>query len=164
MEKNMITSVFNIESEAYQALSSFRRNPVSADYTIKNALIVKKHGETMNVLDGFQTSVYAKAQSTGWFIGMMLGIFSGFLGMLLFGSIGALIGVFFDNKALKQQNSLISAAVKDLPEDQTVLMILADETNTEAIAEKLTQFNTVTAHVSAEELLKKAEQKTVEQY
>ena len=93
--KNSMTVIFENEAEAYKALSDFRRDPLNGDYAIANAAVVKRNGESLSVMDGFEMPVGMNNSSKGWIIGMITGIFFGFYAMFMGACLGCLIGVFF---------------------------------------------------------------------
>lgn len=140
--KNIMTVIFENEAEAYKALSEFRRDPINGDYVISNAAVVKKNGETLSVLDGFETPAGIGSASKGWIIGMITGIFFGFYAMFMGACIGSLIGTFFDRKVIRNNSEVIRNAAKKLEDDKTALLILADEKTAGMIDARLAHYET----------------------
>ncbi|MDO4416280.1 MAG: hypothetical protein Q4C20_14510, partial [Erysipelotrichaceae bacterium] len=120
--KNMVSVIFENEAEAYKALSEFRRDPLNGDYAISNAAVVRRNGEALSVLDGFEMPVGMNNSSKGWIIGMITGIFFGFYAMLMGACLGSLIGVFFDHKVLNRNSGYMQEASKQLEDDRTALL------------------------------------------
>lgn len=139
--KNTLTVIFENEAEAYQALSGFRRDPLNGDYVISNAAVVRKSGESLSVLDGFELPVGMNNSSKGWIIGMITGIFFGFYAMLMGACLGSLIGVFFDHKVLNRNSSYMQNAAKELEDNRTALILLAEEKTAGAIDERLAKYH-----------------------
>ena len=59
MKENLILTNYKVESEAYQALSDLKREMSNANYTISQAMIVKKENGKPAVMDGFVSSAAA---------------------------------------------------------------------------------------------------------
>jgi hypothetical protein len=49
MKENLILVNYKVESEAYQALSELKRETTNANYTISQAVIVKKENSFKNL-------------------------------------------------------------------------------------------------------------------
>ena len=95
--ESVISVVFKVESEAYQALTELRRQPVSERYIVSQAALVKKSGGRIVVEDAFDTGVETNNDTViGGLIGGLVGILGGPLGMLMTGSVGALTGSIID--------------------------------------------------------------------
>ena len=93
MEK-IISAIFKVESEGYQAITELKRAPITNDYTVSQAVLVKKENGAIRALDTFDTGLETSNDTaTGSLIGSLLGILGGPLGVLLGGSIGILAGV-----------------------------------------------------------------------
>ena len=91
--ESVVSVVFNVESEAYQALSELKRDTANANYTISQAVIVKRENGQLNTMDGFINGKDANDDTvTGSLIGGLVGILGGPIGILLGGSVGMLIG------------------------------------------------------------------------
>jgi uncharacterized membrane protein len=140
--KNSMTVIFENEAEAYKALSDFRRDPLNGDYAIANAAVVKRNGESLSVMDGFEMPVGMNNSSKGWIIGMITGIFFGFYAMFMGACLGCLIGVFFDHKELKKNSGYMQEASKQLPEDTTALVMVVNEKTAGMIDARLAHYET----------------------
>ena len=140
--KNMVSVIFENEAEAYKALSEFRRDPLNGDYAISNAAVVRRNGEALSVLDGFEMPVGMNNSSKGWIIGMITGIFFGFYAMLMGACLGSLIGVFFDHKVLNRNSGYMQDASKQLEDDRTALLLLVNEKTAGMIDARLAHYET----------------------
>lgn len=159
MTRKIVISQFETESEAYQALSQFRRSPLSEDYSIRRAAIVRKSGDTLNIADGFSIADRSAGHMwTGWMIGLIAGMFFGFGIMLICGMAGSLIGMHMDSQKLKKESRLLQAAAADLADDRTAVLMLVNEVNEEAVNDRLARFDTDIRRINADELQAELEQ------
>ena len=55
-KENLVLANYKVESEAYQALSELKRDSANANYTVSQAMIVKRENGERDALDGFITS------------------------------------------------------------------------------------------------------------
>ena len=53
--ENIVTVIFKVESQAYQALSELKRNLINGNYTIYQVGLVKKVNDKIIVIDGVDT-------------------------------------------------------------------------------------------------------------
>ena len=91
MKENLILANYKVESEAYQALSELKRDTANANYTISQAVIVKKENDKLTIMDGFVNGLASGDDTwTGSLIGSLVGVLGGPLGVLLGGSMGML--------------------------------------------------------------------------
>ena len=51
MNENLVLVNYKVESEAYQALSELKRDSSNANYTISQAVIVKRDNGHLNTMD-----------------------------------------------------------------------------------------------------------------
>lgn len=174
----IITAVFEVESEAYQALSDLRTHSVTNDYVISQAALVKKENGTIVTKDYFDTGVdTANDTGLGGLLGATLGIVGGPIGMLLGGAYGTMIGGIVDASDADDNASLFEKISEQLVDNEVALLILAQEYEPGSIARKLSAYKTniVTddaAEIAAEvekaqelqrEMAKEAKKKTREE-
>ena len=57
MKESVITVNFDVESEAYQALSEIKRHPDGSGYFVSAASLIKKENGHIVLKDGFDTGV-----------------------------------------------------------------------------------------------------------
>lgn len=151
MEKNVIVTLFNVESEGYQALSELKQAPGTDTYLVAAAALVKKENGKVEVVDAFDTGVKTTDDAvTGGLVGMAAGILAGPLGMLLGASYGALVGMTLDSVDVQQGLSMLERVSSKLDDGMFALIALADETAPDALDEKLSAFDTVIARFDAD--------------
>ena len=93
MNQNVLLTLFPVSSEAYQAFNELKVYRQTAETIIAQAVLIKKQNGVITMVDAFDASEKINSgMLTGGLIGGLLGIIGGPLGMLLVGSLGALIG------------------------------------------------------------------------
>ena len=125
------------------------RNILSEDYAVTAAAVVRRNGDTLSISDGFNLDSRASGHMYGWIIGLFLGMFFSFTAMLICGLTGSLIGTYLDHRRLKNSSALLQSAAQELPEGRTALIMLADETNEEAVNDRLAKFDVSVDRIDA---------------
>ena len=111
MSENILIVNYKVESEAYQALSQLKRDTANSNYTISQAVIVKKVNGKLEAQDGFNADLSAGDDAwTGSLVGSLIGILGGPIGILLGGSVGMMIGGAVDASDAAKNASLIEKA------------------------------------------------------
>ena len=158
MKENVILVNYNVESEAYQALSQLKRETSNANYTISQAAVLKKENGTLNIMDGFVNGA-AMGDDTwkGSLIGSLVGILGGPLGVLLGGSMGMLIGGAVDANDMADNASLLEKAGDSISNGETAIILLAQEEYETALTAKLNNFEVKITRFDAAELAAEVE-------
>lgn len=139
--ENIVIVPFEVESEAYQALTELRKAPLTEQYLISQALLVKNTDGKLNTIDGFDTGVQTHDDARfGGLIGTLLGVAGGPLGMVLMGGYGALIGSAVDWSDAATNASLMEHVLTCVTEDQTVLIGVVEEKDTAGFDQALGKF------------------------
>ena len=150
MQQNVIVAVFNKESEGFQALTELKNDFQGDGWIITEAALVKKEGEALKPLDGFDTGVVTTDDAfRGGLIGMCVGIIGGPIGMLLGGSYGALVGASIDTLDAVDTASMIEQIAGKLDDNMVAVVALAGEDTPDAIDAKLSKFDVVIARFDA---------------
>ena len=124
MEK-IISVIFKVESEGYQAITELKKVPITDNYAVMQAALVKKENGSVKILDGFDTGIEtANDTAIGGLIGGFVGILGGPLGVLLGGSLGALTGSVIDTDDAVHNASLIEMVSQQLVDGEVVLIAL----------------------------------------
>ena len=152
MEK-IISAIFKVESEGYQAITELKRAPITNDYTVSQAVLVKKENGAIRALDTFDTGLETSNDTaTGSLIGSLLGILGGPLGVLLGGSIGILAGGAIDAGGAAHNASLIEMVTEQLVDGEVVLIALEQEAVEGAARRALAKFDTSIVEEDAAEV------------
>ena len=158
MKENLILANYTVESEAYQALSELKRETTNANYTISQAVIVKKENGKLNTMDSFVNGSAAGDDSlTGSLIGSLIGILGGPLGILLGGSMGMLIGSAVDAGDMAESASLLEKAGDSILDGETAIILLAQEEYETALTAKLNHFDVAITRFDAAEVAAEVE-------
>lgn len=158
MNENLVLVNYKVESEAYQALSELKRDTANANYTISQAVIVKRENGQLNTMDGFISGKDANDDTvTGSLIGGLVGILGGPIGILLGGSVGMLIGGAVDASGLVKDASLLEKAGDSIAEGETAIILLAQEEYETALTAKLNDFDVTITRFDAAEVAAEVE-------
>ena len=158
MKENVSLVNYNVESEAYQALSELKRETSNANYTISQAAVVKKENGTLHIMDSFVNGA-ATGDDTwkGSLIGSLVGILGGPLGVLLGGSMGMLIGGAVDANDMADNASLLEKAGDSISDGETAIILLAQEEHETALTAKLNHFEATITRFDAAEVAAEVE-------
>ena len=162
---------FKVESEAYQALSELKRETTNANYTISQAVIVKKENDKLTIMDGFVNGAMNGDDTwKGSLIGSLVGVLGGPLGVLLGGSMGMLIGGAVDANDMadsaslleKAGDSILNASLLEKAGDsilngETAIILLAQEEYETALTAKLNNFEVSITRFDAAEVAAEVE-------
>ena len=158
MKENLILADYKVESEAYQALSELKRETVNANYTISQAVIVKKENDKLTIMDGFVNGAIAGDDTwKGGLIGSLVGILGGPLGVLLGGSMGMLVGGALDANDMADNASLLEKAGDSILNGETAIILLAQEEYETALTAKLNDFEVTITRFDAAEVAAEVE-------
>ena len=156
MEK-IITAVFKVESEGYQAMTELKNAPLRDDFFVSQAVLVKKENGRIINLDYFDTG-YETADDgpMGGLIGATIGILGGPLGMLIGGTVGALVGRSVDAGDMIDNASILERMTELFVDGEIALMALEQEAVDGAAQKALSKFDVTVveedAAVVAEEI------------
>lgn len=155
--ENVLMVLFEVESEAYQALAELRHDAVNSSYTISQMGLVKNKEGRILPCEGFDSGVDTRDDMVkGGLIGGLLGILGGPIGMLFTGSMGALIGSVKDSSDAEKNVSMLERVSGKMGEGNVALIALVQEEDESILNRCLSKFKTETirwdAAVIAEEV------------
>ena len=150
---NVMIVNFKVPSEAYQAFTELRQEPVDDFYAIGQAAIVKNEKGRFFVKDAFDSgSATMDDTLKGGVIGSLVGILGGPVGVLLGGSVGTLLGGAKDTHDAVKGLDLIDCACDCIADGETAVVLLVDEKYEAALTKKLSAFETTVTRLAAEEV------------
>lgn len=157
-KENVVLANYKIESEAYQALSELKRDTANANYTVSQAMIVKRENGKLNVMDGFVNGM-ATGDDTwmGGLLGGLIGILGGPIGVLLGSSVGMLVGGAVDAGEMAGDASLLEKAGDSIADGETAIILLAQEEYETALTAKLNDFDVSITRLDAAEVAAEVE-------
>lgn len=139
--ENIVVVKFNVESEAYQALTELKAVPATENYIVSQAVLAKRSGSHFEQLDGFDTGVQTRDDMLhGGLFGGLLGLLGGPIGMLLMGASGAFIGSVIDLKDAAHNASLLENVLTCITEDNAVMVALVQENTEQAFDRNFEKF------------------------
>ena len=157
-KENVVLANYKVESEAYQALSELKRDTANANYTISQAMIVKRENGKLNVMDGFVNGMTTGDDTwMGGLLGGLIGILGGPIGVLLGGSVGMLVGGAVDAGEMAGDTSLLEKAGDSIAEGETAIILLAQEEYETALTAKLNDFDVSITRLDAAEVAAEVE-------
>lgn len=159
MASNVVVSLFEVESEAYQALTQLRQYPGDDRSYVPAAALVKKENGTLHTLDGFDTGANtADDTAIGGLVGALFGVLGGPVGVLLGGAYGALIGSVFDTDDALMNASMLEQIMKKMEDGEVAIIALAYEEDEAILDQKLAGFKTTIARFDAAAVAEEVEE------
>ena len=150
MAQNIVVSLFNVESEAFLALTELKQQPGSDVSYVSAAALVRKENGAMKILDGFDTGANTNDDmAVGGLIGGLLGILGGPIGILIGGSFGVLIGSSVDTGDALLNASMLEQIAGKMQDDEVAVIGLVFEEDEAILDRRLNKFDTVIARFDA---------------
>ena len=151
-DRHIIVS-FDVESEAYQALTELRKKTLTENYVVSQAVLAKNNDGKLDVIDSFDTGVQTHNDTRmGGLLGALLGVAGGPLGMVLMGGYGALIGSAIDWGDAAQNASLMEHVLGCVTEDSAVLIAVVQENDGSAFDKNFEKFQADVTRFDAAEV------------
>ncbi len=153
MSETIVTSVFEVESEAYQALSEVKRGAINENYVVSQIALVKNEGGRIVTKDWFDTGVESRNDARiGGMVGALIGILGGPIGILLGSSWGYLAGSVKDAGDVESNASLIEKMSSQIIEGETALISLVQENKEGSFEAGISKWKTSTIVSDAAEI------------
>ena len=141
--ESVISTIFKVESEGYQALTELKQQPVSEGLAVSQAALIKKIGNGFTLLDSFDTGATTSDDTViGGLVGGLFGILGGPIGMLLTGSIGALVGSAIDTGDAVRSATLMEKVTEQFTDGEVAIIALAQESDSGAFERRIMKFST----------------------
>ena len=150
MAQNIVVSLFEVESEAYQALTELKQNPGTESSFLTAAALVKKEHGALYTMDSFDTGAHTTDDmAIGGLVGALVGVLGGPIGVLLGGSYGMLVGSIVDADDALQGVSLLEQTAVKMEDGEVAMIGLAFEENEEILNQKLEKFKATVVRFDA---------------
>ena len=159
MAQNIVVSLFEVESEAYQALTQLKQNPGDEKSFISAAALVKKENGVIRSLDGFDSGANTTDDmAIGGVVGALFGVLGGPIGVLLGGSYGMLVGSAFDSDDAMMGASMLEQIAKKMVDGEVAIIGLVYEEDETIFDQKLAGFKTTIARFDAVDVAAEVEE------
>ena len=150
MAQNVLVGIFEVESEAFQAMTELKQNPGTEKSFLAQAALVKKENGAVRTLDWFDTGANTMDDAAiGGLVGALFGIIGGPIGILLGGSYGALIGSAVDTGDALGDVSMIEQITGKLVDNEVAIIGLASEEDEAVLDAKFSKFKTTLVRFDA---------------
>lgn len=150
MAQNVVVGIFEVESEAYQAITELKQYKQEEKSFLTQAILVKKADEKLTALDGFDTGADTLDDTAvGGLVGGLMGIVGGPIGVLLMGSYGAMVGSILDAGDAIDDASLIEQIAQKLVDNEVAIIALANEEDEAILDKELNKFKTTVMRYDA---------------
>ena len=150
MAQNIVVGLFEVESEAYQALTELKQNPGTESSYLTAAALIKKENGALRTLDSFDTGAHTTDDmAIGGLVGALIGVLGGPIGVLLGGSYGMLIGSVVDADDALQGVSLLEQTAIKMEEGEVAIIGLAFEEDEAILDQKFEKFKVTVARFDA---------------
>ena len=127
MENNVVITVFDVESEAFQAFNELSKAPKGEGYTVLEAALIRNSANVIEVCDGFGISDPGAGTATGMVIGSLVGILGGPVGVLLGASAGACVGGASDARYTMDTASALAVIAGKIYEGEIAIAAVVGE-------------------------------------
>ena len=159
MAQNIVVSIFEVESEAYQALTQLKQAPGNDKSYVPSAILVKKENGALRMLDGFDTGATTTDDTAiGGLVGALIGILGGPIGVLLGGSYGMLLGSAFDADDAWLNASMLEQITAKLDDNDVAIVGLVFEEDEAILDQKFAGFKTIIARFDAATVAEEVEE------
>lgn len=126
--ENVVTTIFEVESEAYKAFSEIRKAPFGQGYSVAEASLLKREGDAIVVADVFDAAaVTSDDTAVGIVVGSLVGILGGPLGVILGAGAGALVGSTYDSADAMNSISMLEVTAAKLYDGEVAIVALVQE-------------------------------------
>ena len=154
----IISAVFKVESEGYQAMTELKKNPENDAYTVPQAVLIKKENNGIVTLDSYDTGLETADDTLlGGLVGGVVGILGGPIGMLLGGSIGLLTGGAIDAGDAFDNASMIEMVTNMVMDGEVALIALAQETEAGTVRNLFSKYDVSVIENDAKEVAEEIE-------
>ena len=127
MDNNVVITIFDVESEAFQAFTELRGKSAGEGYIVPEAALIKNAGGTIQVLDAFGYGDPDAGMTTGIVIGSLVGVLGGPIGVILGAATGAWAGAVSDSGRAIDASSVVAVVASKIYEGEIAIAALVQE-------------------------------------
>ncbi len=139
--ENVVTAIFKVGSQGYQAFSEIKDYPFSESYLISELALVRKQNGHISL----QESVHTGFENTmlGGLMGGLIGVLGGPIGLLLGGTIGLAAGSGADIRNEARNLTMAEKVTASMNDGDVALIALVQESDPSSLDSKLKAFDAV---------------------
>ena len=127
MKNNVVITVFEVESEAFQAFNELAKAPVGEGYAAPEATLIKNKGGSFEVCDAYSSETADSGSTAGIVIGSLVGILGGPIGVILGAAAGACIGGASDADRAFDATSIVAVVASKIYDGEIAIAALVSE-------------------------------------
>jgi uncharacterized membrane protein len=154
---NVVVVGFKENSKAYEGLSALRTLSDQKQLTAPSAAVVERdQNGTLQIKDSFDTET-GVATAGGGFVGMLLGVIAGPLGMVLGLTGGALAGGSFELRRSDEQDEVLTQLNTAINPGHTVLVAQVNEPTLDVLDKAMANLDGIVLRRSEADVLAELE-------
>ncbi|MCR4602837.1 MAG: DUF1269 domain-containing protein [Prevotella sp.] len=147
---NVLTAIFKVESEGYQAFAEIQDNLKSELFFVPQMALMKYDLGHLLTLSSYESPLLEDGKTFGGgLFGSLVGILGGPIGMLLCGTTGAVMGFASSRADSQAAKSLLVSVCEKLQEGTVAIVALTREDDESYLDSILTKFDTIVIRRSA---------------
>lgn len=128
MNDNVVLTIFDVESEAFQAFSELRGSLQGEGYVVAEAALLRNTNGRVDVLDAFTLGPAAGDDTAmGIVVGSLVGVLGGPVGVILGAGLGAWAGSVSDTGRAVDTTSALYVMAGKVFEGETAIVALVKE-------------------------------------
>jgi uncharacterized membrane protein len=133
MDENLILVTFGDESHAYEGLAKVKQLETTNQLALREAAVVQRSDTGLLSL-GDESEIDPDVGAlSGGFIGLLVGILGGPIGVLFGGAIGFVAGSLYDVDETEETDSVLERIARNIPNGSTALVAAVGEDGPAAI-------------------------------
>ena len=127
MQDNVVITIFDVESEAFQAFTELRSKCAGEGYIAPEAALIKNSAGSIQVLDAFGYGAPDSGEAKGIVIGSLVGLLGGPIGVILGAATGAWAGAVSDSGRAVDTASIVAVVASKIFEGEIAIAALVQE-------------------------------------
>ena len=127
MQNNVVITIFDVESEAFQAFNELRGKCAGEGYIAPEAALIKNNAGAIQVLDAFGYGDPNAGEAKGIVIGSLVGVLGGPVGVILGAATGAWAGAVSDSNRALDSASVVAVVASKVFEGEIAICALVQE-------------------------------------
>jgi uncharacterized membrane protein len=133
MEENVILVTFGDASRAYEGFANVRQLDGGGQVELVDAGVVERDASGLLSLREGGDEASGTGTLTGGFVGLLVGVLGGPIGVLFGGAVGVIAGSLYDLDRAEETDSVLEHIARDIPIGGTALVLAASEEGPQAV-------------------------------